>query len=702
LKDKEIEVLKKVNEGIHNKKELQKSLGIQVWQTNYLINGLIKKDYLEVVTKKIEPKKNTKSILFREVLKKYDVNKLLHDSNETIFTRLIRSQTTPATIDSLSKETSLSESTVYKSINELESIGAIQRTKYTIKINADPTDSLFLFAALLYKEKENENLTDDAEIIYKDSFILLKKVVKQNKVEGGELTAFSLFSEYGLQYNTTYDYYVEQMNSITLEDILIHSILISKKDQDINELIMSMLFYVSNKKKMNLVEIKKIARKVGVSDLWSDIEIFIRNKNIEDLKNKKLFSNREEFVLKAKLYNIPSEAYELPNAFPDLFKEIDKKITGNTKVSIYIIGGENMRIKGLKHSTKDCDLVLNDESSMKSISDALYQIGFTTIDDNKLSRDDQRVGPAKKFVYPGKSDIELFYSKIGNKLSLTEQMKERASRLEIEGLSNLQLYLLSNEDIFLLKGVTSREGDLDDMRKLVEKGEFDWDVIYEELERQTTYSNGFLGIIMDSIDDLKQRTGIKPPIYKKLLRKEIDINICRAIGEKKGLTRDKGIYLDELIDLLKGPGVSEKLIRNRVESLLRSGKIKRSSPDNRVHLRLTPKYNIEIKDTLSQQPLDEWYTANYNSIYEYLQMICKNLKLSDSILGESTKIAKQVSMDPTFIGNRPRNIAAGIINVVIKTSGIKRTQKEISYAANVSEPSITQFSQRVRRNLSRY
>jgi hypothetical protein len=105
LKDNEIELLKKIIEGVDNKKELQKSLGIQVWQTNYLINELIKKDYLEVAEKKLELKRNAKTILFREVSKKYDIKKLLHDSNETIFTSLNQSQITPATIDSLSKET---------------------------------------------------------------------------------------------------------------------------------------------------------------------------------------------------------------------------------------------------------------------------------------------------------------------------------------------------------------------------------------------------------------------------------------------------------------------------------------------------------------------------------------------------------------------------------------------------------------------
>ena len=168
----------------------------------------------------INLRKNAKAILFRDVANKFDVEKLLRRSNEIAFLNL----TDPITVNSLQYTTKLSLRTVQRSISELESLGAIQREGHgKIRINQN-YEPLYRFADLLKREKERENIEPHAEIIYQDYSKSLKKVPK-GKFADGELTGFSLFSDYGIEYITTHEYYIKQESPIDLRDILIHAIL---------------------------------------------------------------------------------------------------------------------------------------------------------------------------------------------------------------------------------------------------------------------------------------------------------------------------------------------------------------------------------------------------------------------------------------------------------------------------------------------
>ena len=68
-----------------------------------------------------------------------------------------------------------------------------------------------MFVQILNTEKKRDEIKNEdfVEIIYQNHFIILKKIPKEKKAEG-ELTAFSLFSEYGIEYHPTHNYYVEQ------------------------------------------------------------------------------------------------------------------------------------------------------------------------------------------------------------------------------------------------------------------------------------------------------------------------------------------------------------------------------------------------------------------------------------------------------------------------------------------------------------
>jgi hypothetical protein len=283
---------------------------------------------------------------------------------------------------------------------------------------------------------------------------------------------------------------------------------------------------------------------------------------------------------KAELYQIGEALYKLPKAYPTLFEEMSTKITKD--VTIYLIGGENMRIKGLKSSTKDCDLVLDTQDAVEIITNAVEDVGYTSRDSSSLSKVDSRVQPFIKFSKDNRSDLEIFYNTIIRKFYLSERMKDRAKADEkvFGSLHKLRLRLLTNEDIFLLKAVTDREGDLYDMRRLVQYGNFNWDIVFEELEKQENETgNHFSTTVLDSIDDLIIQTKMKPPIYKKLLHRSTDANILKLI------VNDQGMYMDEVISILRGHDLSEKVIRNRIDSLDKKCLLTKHRLNKRVFLR---------------------------------------------------------------------------------------------------------------------
>jgi predicted transcriptional regulator len=565
-----ITLLKAIKDGVSNPKELMDIIGIKEWQFNNLVKALVSQDYIEKTDSAITFKRNSKTILFKDVAFKFDIEKLLHNSNEII----LQSLAEPKTINNLQRSTGLSLRTIQRAISELESIGAISRdesSKLSLNRNREP---LYLFAEYLKTENEKKNVEPYAEIIYQDRSRILKKVPKGKRVDG-ELTGFSLFPDYGIDYHMTHDYYIKQDTPLQLGEVLIHAVLAAAKDQDKHGIVMTMIFYLKNKQKLDPLTIRPIAREYKISEVWIDIEGYLRNIPV---RNQNLFLPWEEFEQKANLYAISAADYTLPIAYPELFNDIGQNIP--SEIEVYLLGGENMRLKGLKPRTKDCDLVVSDERSFNSIVEALKRMGYNSVNKSKLSTDDQRIAASDILEHPAtRSRINIFTRIVARKLVLSNRMKKRA---KMEKHGNLKLGIMANEDVFLLKGVTLREGDVQDMAKLAQSSGFDWQVVWNEMKRQEgERSERFSAILLESLDYLYEQTGIRPPFYKKLERHVLDYEIGKQIrksGKKRRLT--------EIISMLQGGEITEKKIRNRIDYLVKKRFLKKTKKGNKVFLEL--------------------------------------------------------------------------------------------------------------------
>ena len=178
-------------------------------------------------------------------------------------------------------------------------------------------------------------------------------------------------------------------------------------------------------------------------------------------------------------------------------------IPKETVINLYLIGGGNMALRKIKEATKDIDVVIENNRAYQLFHAILTNVQVYS--DPNVDSASQRVVYVKeepnlkytkslgamavyKKIDPKDQDfnLDVFVKRVGRKLYLSNTMKNRATLVrELRSLKVLRVYLVSKEDIFLFKGVTSveRERDIDDMKRLIESG-LKFSTVISELQRQ--------------------------------------------------------------------------------------------------------------------------------------------------------------------------------------------------------------------------
>ncbi len=600
-----ISILKAIINGTHDIATLKEISGVKEWQFNEQTKKLLQDGFIKKEGNGIELQENAKTVLLKKISQTCNLENLLRDSNELVFSYLTES----LTVNEIVTNTGLSTATIYRAISDLGAIGIIQKETDTkgfhwgkiperIHIDLSKTD-LIDFAKILKTERE-KMYEPDAEVIYIDKEKTLKKVTK-GKITEGELTAFSVFPNNGIQYESPYDYYVKQKEPLDIHDIIIHSVLTAYKDNDKMGLIMSIVFYVHNKNKIDTKRLREIATSFGIASLWIDVEAYIRR---QKLKDDSMFLPWNEFVSKAELYEIDSKKYIVPTPTPSLFEDIGNNITNPMK--IFLMGGENMRLKNLKAVTKDCDVIVEKSSDFEILCKVLTEeLKYKKIIETEYSQEDLRLYPDEILIHPNRSRIDLFTKRVMKDLSLSDIMMETADYLEY---GKLKVGVLRNEYVFLLKAVASREGDIQDMAKLsqgslnqpreFEHGKFDWEEVWREIIHQEKINplRELTVPIFDQISLLAEQTGIVAPILEKLRRHVIEQLILRLI-------RGGRQPLKEIVFRLNGGDISEQMIRNRIDALVKDGTVRKHTIKKEVFV---------TTNNIPHFPYKDWQTTPEN------------------------------------------------------------------------------------------
>lgn len=593
-----ISIVKAVINDIHDVAILKEISRVKEWQFNEQTKKLVQDGFIKKKGNIIELQENVKAILLKKISQRWNLENLLRDSNELVFSYLSES----LTVNEILANTGLSTATIYRVISDLGAIGVIRKEidtqefhlgKVPERIHIDPSKTDLIDFAKILKIEREQMYEPDVEIIYIDKEKTLKKVTK-GKITEGKLTSFSVFTNNGIQYDSPYDYYIKQSNPLDINDIIIHSVLTSYKDNDKMGLIMAIVFYVDNKNKIDTRRLREIATSFGISSVWLDVEAYIRR---QKLKDKSIFLPWNEFVSKAELYEIDSEKYIIPTSTPTLFEDIGNNI--DNPMRLFLMGGENMRLKNLKTVTKDCDMIVETLSDFEILCKALTEhLGYKIIVETAYSQEDLRLYPDEILIHPDKSRIDLFTKRVMKDLSLSDVMIETA---DYTTYGKLKVGVLRNEYVFLLKAVASREGDIQDMSKLsqgslnqpreFEHGKFDWDKVWREIIHQEKMNplRGLTVSIFDQISLLAKQTGIVAPILEKLQKHVIEQLILRLI-------RGGRQPLKEIVFKLGGGDISEQMIRNRIDALVKDGTIRKCTIGKKVFVTIVHMLHFPYKD----------------------------------------------------------------------------------------------------------
>ena len=198
-----------------------------------------------------------------------------------------------------------------------------------------------------------------------------------------------------------------------------------------------------------------------------------------------------------------------------ILAELDKlssKIIVTTR--IFIIGGLALISYGLKDATKDIDVVVLRQQDFDILIKYLTIAGYHALETTLISQPYEKMEISRMMENDDGFRWDIFHRSICNRMSFSENMASRAT--VFYSRNKLVLSIASKEDIFLFKGITGREADLNDMRLLAESS-LDWQVIQNECVYQSNTSGRIWeDALLQNLIDLRKRYNIRSPIEKKL------------------------------------------------------------------------------------------------------------------------------------------------------------------------------------------
>lgn len=209
-----------------------------------------------------------------------------------------------------------------------------------------------------------------------------------------------------------------------------------------------------------------------------------------------------------------------------LFKLIADRIEQD--LDCYAFGGTAMLFYGYKENTKDIDLLFRTHELRQAFIQALEHMGFEESSPMKIYIPEKLRDKYRPLIYK-KEDVrfDIFARKIFHTVLSPKMLEEEYAVHEFKGKKyTLRIHMLRTEHIVILKAVTERSRDFDDIRTIVEKNKhFEWQYFIEEVLWQ--YHHGDSWVLLDvkkMLKELKQYVFIE----EKYLRQLYD-----AMGKKK-------------------------------------------------------------------------------------------------------------------------------------------------------------------------
>src|SRR3989338_10983989 len=207
----------------------------------------------------------------------------------------------------------------------------------------------------------------------------------------------------------------------------------------------------------------------------------------------------------------------------DLFRLISRHIKRD--LECYAFGGTAMMFYGYKDETKDIDLLFEKDQDRDEFIRALKALGFAeTTPQNIYIPEKLREKDAPRMFKRDDSRFDIFSKKIF-KTVISPRMKEDIFAIhEFRQKNNLKVNVLRKEHIVLLKAVTERKNDFDDIRVIVEKEKnFDWQYLIDEVLWQYKHGDSWVLLYAEKmLRELKKYIFIEQKYLKQLYEAQKD------------------------------------------------------------------------------------------------------------------------------------------------------------------------------------
>lgn len=189
-------------------------------------------------------------------------------------------------------------------------------------------------------------------------------------------------------------------------------------------------------------------------------------------------------------------------------------------ITCYAVGGTAMMFYGYKNTTKDIDLVFETKEDLDCFIEAIKELGYVeksikeVYGENKL-----RFKNKPKMFSRGEERFDLFLNEIfGFKFSkrFKDYVKQRRDFIDKK---ELIINILPEEYLIILKSVTDREKDFEDIFEIVkQKKDINWDLVTDEAIEQRKNNEWILIDLEEKMQQLKKIVLIKEKYFKKLYK----------------------------------------------------------------------------------------------------------------------------------------------------------------------------------------
>src|SRR3989338_1193816 len=525
--------------------EIAKKLKVNPSSTSRALNELRGKNLIEqnrgVITLNSSPLLDS----LKAAAGKYRLEGILQERRE----RIILELEVPKNVNELSKGLGISEVQVQRLIKGLKGMGAVHETEGKLKLES----SLISLAIELKKAIESKAVEPNAIVIYSNGFKIKK--IPSGQDAKGTLTGFSRFPEFGIDYMTVSDYYAEPEKELSIEEIFVHAL---KSCENRKDIAMCLAFYIKNKNAMDFRKLVDLTGSIGALPLFLDCIAYLGRREIVQ---KELFLPWNEFQSIVQAYGLGKHASRkfTKEELEALLAEISSKITQPLKV--YLIGGCNMALQGIKGTKKDIDIVVKSRKEFAEVLAALETVGFREMGEN-ISPEYKRMFPSTIVEMEGKPRVDIFTGIVCNAMALSSRMMEKSIEKKY---GNLSVNFVRPEDIILFKAITGREGDFDDIAAIIRGLETDWTSFIDELEWQQEQSKTLFCLdVLSALELIEEKEKIAIPIKQKLVKFCLQQSILFLA--KKPLT------ISEIKEKIDFP---EPAIRNTIVRLAKQGKIRK-------------------------------------------------------------------------------------------------------------------------------